>query len=81
MSSQYIVVVEPATRELPDDLGEGPPRSLDAIIGRFAHGAARVHILDTERASLQARVTQLESKTGEWWRDYRDLASVTRPLL
>lgn len=53
-----------------------PPFLLDAIIGRLTDGLVSVRNLDTERASLQASVTQLESEDRELCCDSRDPASV-----
>lgn len=57
MSTHYIAVAWPTTRELLDDLLEGTTCLVPAIIGRLADDAAKVRTLDTEFADLQARVT------------------------
>lgn len=65
-SAYDINVAWPATRELLDDLVEGPPCPLVVIIGHIADGAASVRTLETEREALQGRVTKLESEAREW---------------
>lgn len=79
MSAHDIAVGWPATRDFLNYLVEGLLCPLAAIIGHLAEGVARVGTIDTERAALQANVTQLESEALEWWRDYHEMASVKRP--
>lgn len=78
MSAHEISVSWTATRDLLDELLEGTNCPLAEIMGDLSDGAARVRAHDTERAAPQASVAQLESEDVEWYREYRDIASVKR---